>query len=67
MKEILESLGISEGNYGACVGAGKWLITTDAGQLNSINPANGNVIANVYQCSESDYENVIIESQKAFN
>ncbi|HIN20027.1 MAG TPA: aldehyde dehydrogenase family protein, partial [Candidatus Marinimicrobia bacterium] len=34
--------------------------------LNSVNPANGEVIANVYQCSESDYDNVIAESQKAF-
>ena len=66
MKELLKSLGIYEDNYGACVGAGNWFNTTDAGQLNSVNPANGNLIANVYQCSEDDYENVIIESQKAF-
>ena len=66
MKKILESLGIEENNYGACVGAGNWLTTTDAGVLNSFNPANGNVIANVYQCSEADYENVIAESEKVF-
>ena len=51
---------------GAGVGAGNWSSTTDAGVLNSINPANGEVIANVYQCSESDYDNIIVESQKAF-
>ena len=66
MKEILNSLGIKENNFGAGVGAGNWSTTTDAGVLNSVNPANGEVIANVYQCSESDYENVIAESQKAF-
>ena len=66
MKEILKSLEIQENNYGACVGAGNWSNTTASGQLYSVNPANGNVIANVYQCSEDDYENVIIESQKAF-
>jgi len=66
LKKILNSLGIKENNFGAGVGAGKWLETTDAGILNSVNPANGEVIANVYQCSESDYDNVIVESQKAF-
>ena len=66
MKEILKSLGINDNNYGACVGAGNWSTTTDSGVLNSINPANGNIIANVYQCSEKDYENVIIKSEKVF-
>jgi aldehyde dehydrogenase (NAD+) len=66
LKEILKSLGIDDNNYGACVGAGNWSTTTDSGVLNSINPANGNIIANVYQCSEEDYENVIIESEKVF-
>ena len=32
-------LGLEENNYGACVGAGNWSKTTDAGQLNSVNPA----------------------------
>jgi len=66
LKELLKSLGIHEDNYGACVGAENWSNTTEAGQLSSVNPANGDVIANVYQCSEDDYENVIIESQRAF-
>lgn len=66
MKKILKSLGIEENNYGACVGAGSWSTTTDAGVLNSVNPANGDVIANVYQCSENDYKNIIMESQNAF-
>jgi len=66
LKEILNFLGIKENNFGAGVGARNWSSTTDAGMLNSVNPANGEVIANVYQCSESDYENVIVESQKAF-
>ena len=66
MKEILKSLGIKENNYGSCVGAGTWSNTTDAGQLNSVNPTNGDVIANVYQCSEVDYENIIVESERAF-
>ena len=66
MKKILESLGIEENNYGACVGAGSWSSTTDAGVLNSVNPASEDVIANVYQCSKNDYEHVIAESERAF-
>jgi len=66
MKDILHSLGINKNNYGACIGAGNWSATTDAGVLNSVNPANGEVIANVYQCSEADYDNVIKESIEAF-
>ena len=67
MKDILEKLGIQDQNHGACIGADRWLETTDCGELNSINPTNEQRIANVYQCSENDYEQVIIESQKAFN
>ena len=50
MEEILKPLGINQINYGACTGAGAWSVTEDAGILNSINPANAEVIANVYQC-----------------
>ncbi len=67
MKEILNSLGIKEDNYGACIGSGNWSKTTDAGVLESINPSNGDIIAKVYQCSESDYDEIIMESQKAFD
>ena len=67
MKEILNSLGIKEDNYGACIGSGNWSKTTDAGVLESINPSNGDVIAKVYQCSESDYDEIIMDSQKAFD
>jgi|TARA_B100001964_G_scaffold58294_1_gene66076 hypothetical protein len=35
LKELLKSLGIHENNYGACVGVGNWLTTTNAGVLNS--------------------------------
>ena len=59
MNKILESLGIQKDNYGACIGALEWFNTKDAGQLNSINPTNGNVLGNVFQCSEDDFENII--------
>ena len=40
METILKSLGVEENNHGACVGAGKWSNTEDAGILKSVNPAN---------------------------
>ena len=66
MNDLLSSLGIEEDNYGACMGAGKWLRTIDAGIIHSVNPANGEEIATVYQCSENDYDLIIAESIEAF-
>ena len=66
MKNILQSLGIEENNFGSCIGAGSWSTTTDAGQLQSICPNNGKEIASVYQCSEDDYDQIMIESIEAF-
>ena len=48
------------------MGAGKWLTTTDAGKLQSVNPANGETLASVYQCSENDYDQIMSESLQAF-
>ena len=66
MKKILNELGVNEKNYGACMGAGAWFETNDCGELDSMNPANGELIASVYQCSESDYDKVIQGSQDIF-
>ncbi len=66
MKKILNELGVNEKNYGACMGAGAWFETNDCGELDSMNPANGELIASVYQCSESDYDKVIQGSQDVF-
>ena len=63
---ILKELGIKAVNYGACSGTGKWSDTTQAGEIVSINPANGKKIASVYQCSESDYDRIVSDSAKVF-
>ena len=63
---FINELGINDVNYGACSGAGKWSETTQAGEIVSINPANGKKIASVYQCSESDYDRIVIDSAKVF-
>ncbi|MCJ7802809.1 MAG: aldehyde dehydrogenase family protein, partial [Candidatus Marinimicrobia bacterium] len=65
-KEILSKLGIENVNYGACAGPNDWYKTTNAGKLDSINPANGEVIASVYQCSVEDYHAIVEKSYKAF-
>ena len=63
---ILNELGLSELNYGACSGEGKWSKTSDAGEIVSINPANGKKIAAVYQCSQSDFKQIVKDSAKVF-
>ncbi|MFC1759907.1 aldehyde dehydrogenase family protein [Candidatus Neomarinimicrobiota bacterium] len=65
-KEILSKLGIENVNYGACAGPNDWYKTTKAGKLDSINPANGEIIASVYQCSVEDYDAIVEKSYKAF-
>ncbi len=66
MKSILKELGIDDVNYGACSGAGKWSSSQDGGLLESINPATGEIIAGVYQATESDYERIVQEAEAAF-
>ena len=66
MKKILESLGIEENNFGSCIGAGEWSSTMDSGTIKSVNPASGEAIASVYQCSENDYDQIILDSMEAF-
>ena len=66
MKKILESLGIEENNFGSCIGAGEWSSTMDSGTIKSVNPASGEAIASVYQCSENNYDQIILDSMEAF-
>ena len=64
--DILKQLGIEENNVGACAGPGHWNATTKEGKIDSINPANGEIISSVYQCSTDDYESVVKQSLEAF-
>ena len=64
--DILRELGIEQINYGACAGPNDWYKTTTAGKLDSINPANGELIASVYQCTLDDYRSVSEKSYTAF-
>ncbi|MCF7802307.1 MAG: aldehyde dehydrogenase family protein, partial [Candidatus Marinimicrobia bacterium] len=64
--EFLTELGIEAINPGACSGPGQWSKTSDAGVLESINPATGELIGKVNQCSEADYEKVLADAEAAF-
>ena len=66
MQDILNALGIKDVNYGACSGNGKWSTNKEGGLLESYNPANGELIAKVYQATEDDYETIVAESEAAF-
>ena len=52
MQDILNALGIKDVNYGSCSGNGKWSTNEEGGLLESYNPANGKLIAKVYQATE---------------
>ncbi len=64
--EFLKELGINEFNPGACFGTGEWSTTQDKGLIESVNPANGELIANVYGASPDDYERIMATARKVF-
>jgi aldehyde dehydrogenase (NAD+) len=64
--EILKELGIQPINPGACSGHGQWASGTNSGLLDSVNPATGEVLAQIYSCSATDVAVLVEESQQAF-
>ena len=66
MKSILFDLGINDFSHGACSGINEWSTTNQDEIIESINPSTGEVIASVYQASESDYDRIVQDSVLAF-
>ena len=64
--ELLKALGLAAVNSGTYLGNGEWSKTTDAGLLQSINPATNEVIAEVHASSAADYETIVERAQAAF-
>jgi aldehyde dehydrogenase (NAD+) len=64
--EFLKTLGIEDFNPGAFFGNGEWSATQDAGIIESINPANEEVIGSVYGASAADYARVMDTAQSVF-
>ena len=67
MNSILKELGINDINHGACTGKNNWFSNTNAKQLKSYNPSNGELIATVSMADEFDYDKVVKTSKKAFS
>src|SRR5689334_13360424 len=64
VSEILESLAIEPVNSGAC--GGEWIRNPQGGELASVNPADGSVLAQVRMAGASDYERVVHAASEAF-
>jgi aldehyde dehydrogenase (NAD+) len=64
--DFLKALGVSANNSGAYFGDGEWSTTRDQGVIESVNPANGEVIGRVYGASTEDYERVIATASRVF-
>ncbi|WP_447964929.1 L-piperidine-6-carboxylate dehydrogenase [Nitrospira sp. Ecomares 2.1] len=64
--DVLHELGLRAVNAGACSGPGGWVATTSEGLLDSVNPATGQVLAQVNRSSASDYDALVQASQRAF-
>ncbi|TBR39704.1 MULTISPECIES: L-piperidine-6-carboxylate dehydrogenase [Dyella] len=64
--EILKALGLGNEHSGTYLGQGEWSATKDAGSLQPINPATGDVIGTVFASSATDYETIVKRAQDAF-
>ena len=64
--DILKALGLGKSNSGTYLGHGEWSRTSDAGVLQSVNPATNEVIAEVHASSQADYELILQRAQEAF-
>ncbi|MDT3778171.1 aldehyde dehydrogenase family protein [Nitrospira sp. MA-1] len=64
--DVLHELGLRAVNAGACSGPGGWVASTSEGLLDSVNPATGQVLAQVNRSSASDYDALVQASQRAF-
>ncbi len=64
--EILKGLGLSAVNAGGSTGAGWWAKVGDGRSFGSVNPATGEVIAQVHPCSSDDYEHIVRQAVESF-
>ncbi|MCC2640410.1 MAG: Aldehyde dehydrogenase [Nitrospira sp.] len=63
-QELLNILGLRQEQSGGCISSSTWTQTTDAGTMESRNPATGELLARVYGCSAADYDTLLIGSQQ---
>ena len=65
IKDLLNKLGIQDTNFGACVGGDKWL-EEEVGQLESISPNDGSLLAKVNLTGSKSYEQIMEASTEAY-
>ncbi len=63
---ILSALGLHGEQSGSYLGQGEWSKTTDAGALQPVNPASGELLGTVHASSAADYEVIVRRAQAAF-
>src|SRR5689334_19117703 len=63
--EVLENLEIEPLNSGVC--GGEWIASPSGGELESLNPADGSVIAKVQLAGPREYDQVVAKAQSAFH
>jgi aldehyde dehydrogenase (NAD+) len=66
MRSVLDKLGLSDVNAGACTGHGAWITDPDGQRLDSVNPATGERIASVVQASAATYDRVVQRAVERF-
>ena len=64
---LLSTLQLKDRNFGASTGSQWWSSETNAGEITSLNPTDGKVIAHVYNASIEDYEKIMQKAQQAFS
>lgn len=64
--DFLNSLKITSKNFGTYSHSHEWVKTTSQGEIISYNPATGEPIASVYNCSKEDYEKLITTSFESY-
>src|SRR5262245_37219970 len=64
--EILKGLSLNSVNAGGSTGTHWWASGENASLLDSVNPATGEIIAQIRTCSTDDYEQIVQESMAVF-
>ncbi len=63
---VLSALGLGADESGTYLGRGEWSKTSDAGIIEPVNPATGDVLARVHASSQSDYDTIVGRAREAF-
>lgn len=65
-QELFKLLDLKQEQPGGCSSSTTWTHSTNAGVLESRNPATGDRIARVYGCSAEDYDTIVAGSQQVY-